>query len=157
MEQWVREKHGGNEDNLFEMTCSRQLERMILEDYWPQIVGQLPDAGDERKPKLPGSKLSRKRNLEQLKWPWRVTMGLATGGAIIAPVAIILFVNAKYINLITTCVAVAAMPLALTLLPLIFSRWVRAEDARCCYHNRRICISVNRVRRHKDKGVILRD
>ena len=124
MEQWVQEKHGGDEDNLFEMRCSRRLERMILDDYWPQIVGRLPIAGDFNDPKLPGSKLGRKKNLEQLKWPWRVVLGFATGGVIIAPVAIILFVNVKYINLITACIAVAAMPLALTLIPILFSRWV---------------------------------
>lgn len=55
-------------------------------------------------------------------------LGIATSSAIIGPVAIILFVNVKYINLITTCAFVAAIALILVWLPV----WIpdlRTRDA----------------------------
>jgi hypothetical protein len=76
MEHFKREKkHGGNEDDLFEMRNSRQLERMILINLLPWInqpPNQLPEALDTKDPKLPG--LNRAR-----KWPKQ--SGRGTGEA----------------------------------------------------------------------------
>ena len=116
MEQSIREKHGGQEDNLFEMQCSRQLERSLLEHCWPSIR-RMTQACDYNDPKLPGIQLSKKRDPKRVPRLKRLLWSIVAALLIIVPVGLMLKVIWHGIHWVAPIGGIAVLILLLVVVP----------------------------------------
>lgn len=115
-------REAATEDD-FVMMSSRQLERNILERYGIMATetGSLSSGSVQR--------ILSDRKDERTPKSVRFLMAFGGGVAVIAPVAIILFVPGKAVNLITTCAAMVLFAFAIVWVPELRARDVLALTA----------------------------
>ena len=117
-----RAQEAGTDDD-FIITSSRQLERNMLEKYGLMAT--------ETRSLSSGSiqRILADRKSERTSNAVRFLMAFGGGVAVIAPVAIILFVPGKAVNLITTCAAMVVFAFAIVWVPELRARDVLALTA----------------------------